>query len=96
MAQSRLLPRVLLGRFKYQIDLAGAKNGVNLAYTAPEFFLEDTERVYRNGSRLKRGIGCDYVTSESGGGGTGFDTVTLLQSPLLSYEQFFADYTTDV
>lgn len=37
----------------------------------------DTEVVLYNGQRLKEGSGHDYVVSESGGIGTGYDTITL-------------------
>jgi hypothetical protein len=96
VARSRVLPESLLDRFKWEVDLAGAKDGVNLSYTAPDKFLEQTIRVYRNGHRLRRGTGCDYEVSESGGVGSGFDAVTLLHGPLVSYEQLFADYVVDV
>ncbi|HET6495520.1 MAG TPA: hypothetical protein VFH61_09180 [Thermoleophilia bacterium] len=81
----------VLTKFRFQIDLVGTKNGVNAVFTTPEDFTIDTEQVYYNGIRLKRGVGCDYLTSESGGLGTGYDTITLAYAPL-GGENLFTDY----
>lgn len=95
MAVSRTLPESLLARFKWQVDLVGAKNGVNMTYTAPENFLEETIRVYLNGVRQRRGVGCDFIVSESGGVGTGFDTVEFQFVSPVAGDNLFADYTTE-
>jgi hypothetical protein len=78
--------------FRWQIDLVGDKNGSNVIFLLPEKFDQDTIRVYRNGQRLMVGAGDDFTISESGGAGTGFDTITLLDRPPRSDENLFADY----
>jgi hypothetical protein len=55
----------------------------------------DTEVVSYNGQRLLEGSGNDYVASESGGAGTGYDTITLEFTPRPS-SNFRVDYTPDV
>lgn len=77
---------------KFQVDLLGPKNDLNLIFSTPDFFLETTFRLYRNGVRQESGAGCDYVVSESGGAGTGFDTVTFFDRPPIVDENLFADY----
>lgn len=85
---------VLLSRFKVEVPLLGTKDAVNLIFTAPNKFLPSTISVYFNGQRMKQGSGNDYVVSESGGPGSGYDTITLLAVVLapLPNEQLFADY----
>lgn len=80
---------------KRQRPLAGVKDNVNLVFTTPELFIAETEKVYRNGVSLERGG--DYSISESGGVGTGYDTITLTAgSGLLAWEKLAADYEPDV
>jgi hypothetical protein len=55
----------------------------------------DTEVVSYNGQRLVEGLGNDYVASESGGVGTGYDTITLEFTPRPA-SNFRVDYTPDV
>lgn len=55
----------------------------------------DTEIVSYNGQRLIEGSGNDYVASESGGVGTGYDTITLEFTPR-SGSNWRIDYTPDV
>lgn len=55
----------------------------------------DTEVVSYNGQRLIEGSGNDYVASESGGIGTGYDTITLEFVPRPA-SNFRVDYTPDV
>lgn len=59
----------------------GLINGVNTVYTTAADFVSGSETVYFNGLRQTEGVGCDYVRSESGGVGTGFDTITLAVAP---------------
>jgi hypothetical protein len=79
---------------RWNLSLAGAKDGVNLVFTTPEDFVQAGNvviRMYLNGQRLILGAAADYVVSESGGPGTGFDTVTLA-IPLISVDALTADY----
>ena len=77
MAVSRLSPTAALDKFRHGIELLGAKNGVNTTYTTPEIYRSGTLHLYWNGQRLLEGTGNDYTASESGGVGTGFDTVVF-------------------
>jgi hypothetical protein len=83
-------------RFRVGQHLIGAKDGVNVTYTTPggELFVHNLPfigiAVYYNGSRLT--LLEDYVVVESGGAGTGYDTVFLLVPPPVSNDRLFADY----
>lgn len=58
---------------------AGAVDGVNDTYTTADPFChnptDETINVFRNGVLQTQGD--DYTVSESGGPGTGFDTITF-------------------
>jgi len=79
---------------KFDVELFGPKNGVNTIFTTPDKFRPETFRLYVNGLRQQEGVGSDFEISESGGLGTGYDTVTL-DSRLAPYseESVVADYT---
>ena len=79
---------------KYDVELVGVKDGVNVTFTTPDLFDPDTLLVYVNGVRQQVGAGCDFEVSESGGIGTGYDTITLDSrlAPKVE-ESVFADYT---
>jgi len=68
---------------RWDVHLIGVVDGANLVFTTAEYFRNDGNhiRVHWNGFRLRGGIGNDYVVSESGGPGTGFNTVTLVEAP---------------
>jgi hypothetical protein len=85
---------VWLSRYKVEVHLSGTKDHTNLVFTTPTKFFPNTIAVYYNGQRLCRGTGSDYDISESGGVGTGYDTITLLAPALAPYpnEVLFADY----
>jgi hypothetical protein len=89
------VPNTALANFRWNKELAGAKDGINTTFTViGEYFVQSGDiiiRVYLNGQRLQEGIGNDYTVSESGGPGTGYDTVTLVVAPL-SWERITADY----
>jgi len=71
-------------RFREDEQLVGAVNSANQIFTLPygdKAVVVDPGvkiKVYYNGQRLHEGGANDFTTSESGGAGTGFDTVTLL------------------
>jgi hypothetical protein len=78
------------------VFLLGPYDGTNIAFTTPEPFVQNANmniRVYLNGQRLHLGALNDYVAAESGGPGTGFDTI-LVSVPPRSYEKLIADYRT--
>lgn len=72
-------------RFRTGLDLVGSRNGANLVFTVPDGdkfthnlpFL--TIQIYFNGQRLR--LIDDYVINESGGPGSGYDTVILEIAP---------------
>jgi hypothetical protein len=85
---------VRLSRLRVEVPLLGFRDHTNLVFTTPDKFLPTTISLYFNGLRLRQGAGEDYVMSESGGPGSGYDTITLLDVVLAPYstEQLFADY----
>lgn len=92
---------LLLNRMRWNKDLVGAKDGVNQDFAVPggEKFIQSGEiiiRVYRNGVRQNFGADSDYTVSESGGVGTGYDTITFTGPAPLAYEELTADYMADV
>ena len=73
---------------------SGLKNNANQVFTTANFFIPDSEKVYVNGMRMSRKGGfCDYEISESGGVGTGYDTITLGLIAPDPDEQIMVDYT---
>lgn len=89
----------LIVRQRWNIALLGPRDGVNLTFTTPEPFLTAAYfpfLVYRNGIRLELGFGNDYTIGESGGPGTGYDTVILQAYPPRLTEKVTADYIADI
>ena len=75
---------ILLGKFRWNQDLIGDKDGVNVTFKTPEIFVQSGNlqvRVHLNGQRLRLGAPNDYTVTESGGVGTGFDTIILAIAP---------------
>jgi len=82
-------------RLRWSQPLVGAKDGTNLVFRTPEPFLQTVAtaiRVHRNGVLLEMGSGNDYTIEESGGPGTGWDTVVLAAIPPKLWEKLTADY----
>jgi len=78
------------------VALLGIYDGSNQDFTTPEPFVQGTNmniKVYRNGQRLHFGVSNDYVVSESGGPGTGYDTIVVAIPPR-DHEKLIADYHT--
>jgi hypothetical protein len=76
------------------IPLQGSYDGVNVSFQTPEPFVQTNQmniRVYRNGQRLRFGSVFDYTVAESGGPGTGYDTV-IVAVPPKSADNLIADY----
>lgn len=90
---------IATSRFRVGQNLVGAKNGVNVVYTTPGLekfdhnlpFLDIS--IYYNGARLT--LLDDYTVSESGGSGSGYDTILLLGPAPLSDDHLLADYVLD-
>ena len=75
---------------------SGTVNGVNTTFTTSKNFLEDSIAVYLNGQRMTEGSSSDSTVSESGGLGTGFDTIDFTFAPknVGGYtDQITVDYT---
>lgn len=74
---------VIAARY-YRQPLAGVINGSNVAFTTAIDFVHlgaDKESVFHNGVLQDEGAGNDYLASESGGPGTGYDTITFALAP---------------
>lgn len=74
----------------YNYDPTGVMDGQNAGFTLPKF-VDGTQSVSLNGMRLNPGVGNDYITAESGGVGTGFDTLVLEFAPNAG-ESLLVDY----
>lgn len=91
---------IAAARFRVGQNLVGPKNGSNVQFTTPglEKFTHNLPfldiSVIFNGSRLS--LLDDYLISESGGPGTGYDTIVLLVPPLLPNDHLLADYIAQV
>jgi len=85
--------------FKQNINLIGPTDGVNRTFFTPDVFINGPEPVDNsfklqldhNGRHLIEGI--DYVVGESGGPGTGFDTVNLISLTPTSTSKLTCNYT---
>lgn len=80
-------------RLRYGVEPVGARNGVNHSYVVPEYFVAEALRVYLNGQRLYAGTGNDFEMLESGGVGSGYDTIVMAIAPL-SVDRLILDYVT--
>lgn len=69
--------------FREDEQLVGPIDGINKTFVLPygdKAVVADPGlkiKVYYNGQRLHEGLANDYVTLESGGPGTGYDTIVL-------------------
>lgn len=82
-------------RFRTGQTLVGPKNGLNLTFqlAGTDKFVHNlpflSVHVYYNGVRLA--LLYDYTISESGGSGTGYDTIVLEVAPRVR-DTILADY----
>lgn len=58
----------------YDVNIIGARDSVNTIFTASNNFIAGTTKVYKNGLRLTRGAGYDYIE-------TGPNQITFSQAP---------------
>lgn len=65
----------ILANQSFGIEPTGLINGSNVDFTTPEAFDVYSIRVYRNGQRQT--LNEDFTIGESGGVGSGFDTITF-------------------
>ena len=88
---------VAASRYRVAQDLVGARDGINVVFTVPasEHYVHNlpffSVAVYLNGMRLA--LLDDYIVQESGGPGTGYNTVVLNEAPFAD-DHLFADYVT--
>lgn len=86
---------IAASRFRTAQSLVGVRDGVNVTFRLPgsERFVNNlpfsTIVVYLNGVRLA--LLDDYIAVESGGFGTGYDTVVLNEAPFAD-DHLIADY----
>lgn len=82
---------------KYGATFNETPNGVLTTFTISEDYIHalvGREAVFYNGQRLKEGSGNDYVATESGGVGTGYDSIVMAVAPH-SDAELLIDYTPD-
>jgi hypothetical protein len=58
----------------YDVNIIGARDGINTIFSTSNNFIAGTTKVYRNGLRMTKGVGYDYVES-------GLNQITFLQAP---------------
>jgi hypothetical protein len=86
---------ITISRYRAAQGLVGTKDRSNVEFTTPglEKFVHNLPfidiSVYYNGQRLA--LLDDYMVAESGGAGTGFDTVIMVVPPRFN-DHLFADY----
>lgn len=80
--------------FRWDVSLLGTIDGSNPTFTTPDKFTQAGNlvlRVHRNGQR--EALGGDYSVSESGGAGTGYDTIVFVAGAIpKTGEVLRADY----
>jgi len=88
----------LLSKFREDRELVGVINGVNAVYSLPDgdkaFYAEPGVKikVLYNGQRMHEGALNDFITSESGGPGSGYDTITFIDIKPVLGDVITADY----
>ena len=97
----QLDPSVVLGGglpIRENISLIGVKNGINRTFMTPDKFIEGTYlgstysiMIRHNGRGLAPDI--DYDLIESGGLGTGYDTIFFKSFVPTQFSNLLADYT---
>ena len=92
MAVSRPVS-VPASKHRYEVPLSGLVDGSNTSFTTPELFRQSPPNfsiaVYYNGQRIL--LNDDFTVQESGGVGTGYDTVSTLFTPKAG-DKIWADY----
>lgn len=81
-------------RLRHEVLLVQVGSGI---YSVGEVFQPESMQVYHNGRRLKQAsddtpITGEYFMSESGGPGTGYDTINLISFTPRPTSVLFADY----
>lgn len=83
--------------WKENIDLIGLQNGMNRTFFTPDLFLDGNFEgnsfnisVFHNGRKMARDL--EYTIAESGGPGTGFNTVNFVSFSPISSSTIRATY----
>jgi len=83
--------------FKQGVPLVGARDSINRIFTVPDKFLQGALgnndfriTIIHNGRTLIETT--DYIVSESGGAGTGFDTIEMVSLTPNEYSQLISSY----
>ena len=86
---------------KINIRMLGIKNGSNRTFTTPDVFINEdvggdllTISIFHDGNRLVEDD--EYVLAESGGAGTGFNTVIITAFKPKAESTLIANYFTDI
>lgn len=100
----QLAPSVVLGTgfpVRENVSLLGIRNGINRIFMTPEKFLNGNYmgstysiKIRHNGRGLDPDL--DYDISESGGPGTGYDTIFFKSFTPSLFNSILADYTVDI
>lgn len=85
-------------RFRFGVLLTPTPNGANRTFSTGEEFLPDVVELYHNGRRLQQAVEFgnandgDFYVTESGGIGTGYDTVIFVSFSPVSRSILRANY----
>jgi len=86
---------------KVGVSLLGVKDGSNRTFTTPDIFINEdisgdllTISIFHDGNRLVEDD--EYVLAESGGAGTGFDTIVITAFKPKPKSTLIANYFTDI
>lgn len=87
--------------FKQEIPLIGLKDGINRTFYTPEKFINGIYSgnsfhidVVHNGRSWFQGI--DYKVLESGGSGTGYDTIQVISQVPNNHSLLYANYVVPI
>lgn len=76
-------------------ELIGDKNSTNTIFSTPSKFLQDgSVGVVLNRNGQEQLLGFDYIVGESGGLGTGFDTIIIRKPPRI-FDSLICHYIED-
>lgn len=82
-------------RSRIGVPLSGVRDGLNRMFTVPEYFIDGRIQVFHGGRLLIPGADPsqgEYLTRESGGIGTGFDSIALLTFAPIARTGLYANY----
>ena len=98
VAHVRQQADVLAHPLKVSAELLGLTDGLNRSFSTIDKFVEGSSMVYHNGRRLRRvdddrtPQSGEYYEAESGGTGSGFDTIVITGFTPDFHSKLLADY----